>query len=84
MAAADSMPVRTLTFACDFFWSEVMWLTLCLDTNVAQADMAEMKSKQFDEDAAVKVHRIRITLTSRNVKNLEKGELIYSISCQAL
>ena len=32
-----------------------------------------MKSKQFEEDAAVKVHRIRITLTSRNVKNLEKG-----------
>ena len=35
--------------------------------------MAAMKSKQFEEDAAVKVHRIRITLTSRNVKNLEKG-----------
>ena len=31
-----------------------------------------MKSKQFDEEASVKVHRIRITLTSRNVKNLEK------------
>jgi len=39
-----------------------------------QADMAAMKSKQFEEDASVKVHRIRITLTSRNVKNLEKGE----------
>ena len=36
--------------------------------------MAAMKAKQFEEDAAVKVHRIRITLTSRNVKNLEKGE----------
>ena len=36
------------------------------------ADMAAMKSKQFEEDAAVKVHRIRITLTSRNVQNLEK------------
>ncbi|KAL1504325.1 hypothetical protein AB1Y20_010731 [Prymnesium parvum] len=36
------------------------------------ADMAAMKSKQFEEDASVKVHRIRITLTSRNVKNLEK------------
>lgn len=36
--------------------------------------MAAMKSKQFEEEAAVKVHRIRITLTSRNVKNLEKGE----------
>lgn len=35
--------------------------------------MAAMKAKQFEEDAAVKVHRIRITLTSRNVKNLEKG-----------
>lgn len=32
-----------------------------------------MKSKQFEEEAAVKVHRIRITLTSRNVKSLEKG-----------
>jgi len=32
-----------------------------------------MKAKQFEDDAAVKVHRIRITLTSRNVKNLEKG-----------
>ena len=31
-----------------------------------------VKEKQFEEDAAVKVHRIRITLTSRNVKNLEK------------
>lgn len=26
-----------------------------------------------EEDAAVASHRIRITLTSRNVKNLEKG-----------
>jgi len=32
-----------------------------------------MKAKQFEDDAGVKVHRIRITLTSRNVKNLEKG-----------
>ena len=32
-----------------------------------------MKAKQFEDDSAVKVHRIRITLTSRNVKNLEKG-----------
>ena len=40
--------------------------------------MAAMKSKQFEEEAAVTVHRIRITLTSRNVKNLEKvcGDLI--------
>merc|ERR1711985_185267 len=35
-------------------------------------DAAAMKAKQFEDDAAVKVHRIRITLTSRNVKNLEK------------
>ena len=35
-------------------------------------DAAAMKAKQFDEDVAAKVHRIRITLTSRNVKNLEK------------
>ena len=34
--------------------------------------MAAMKSKQFEEDSAIKVHRIRITLTSRNVNNLEK------------
>lgn len=33
-----------------------------------------MKAKQFEDDANVKVHRIRITLTSRNVKNLEKGK----------
>ena len=37
------------------------------------ADAAALKSKALDEDpAAAKVHRIRITLTSRNVKNLEK------------
>merc|ERR1712167_150161 len=34
--------------------------------------MAGMKSKQFTEDPEVRVHRIRITLTSRNVQNLEK------------
>ena len=31
-----------------------------------------MKAKEIEGEAA-KVHRIRITLTSRNVKNLEKG-----------
>merc|ERR1712054_638434 len=36
------------------------------------ADAAAMKAKQFEEDPNAKVHRIRITLTSRNVKNLEK------------
>ena len=30
------------------------------------------KAKQIEDDTAAKVHRIRITLTSRNVKNLEK------------
>ena len=34
--------------------------------------MADMKAKQFEDEAAVKIHRIRITVTSRNVKNLEK------------
>ena len=33
---------------------------------------ADMKAKEIEGDT-VKVHRIRITLTSRNVKNLEKG-----------
>ena len=37
-----------------------------------QADAAAMKSKQFEDDSGAKVHRIRITLTSRNVKSLEK------------
>ena len=32
-----------------------------------------MKAKMVEDDAMVKVHRIRITLTSRNVQNLEKG-----------
>ena len=32
---------------------------------------ADMKAKEIEGDT-VKVHRIRITLTSRNVKNLEK------------
>merc|ERR1719189_760448 len=38
-------------------------------------EAAALKSKQLDAegaDPAAKVHRIRITLTSRNVKNLEK------------
>ena len=30
--------------------------------------------KPGQEEDAAQVHRIRITLTSRNVKNLEKGE----------
>ena len=43
---------------------------------LARADIMEAaaaeKTKQLEEDVAAKVHRIRITLTSRNVKNLEK------------
>ena len=41
--------------------------------------MAAMKAKQLEGDGeGAKVHRIRITLTSRNVKSLEKvcGDLI--------
>merc|ERR1712005_26828 len=38
----------------------------------AEADAAAMKAKQIEDETAAKVHRIRITLTSRNVKNLEK------------
>ena len=38
-----------------------------------EAEAAALKSKQFEEDpSAAKVHRIRITLTSRNTQNLEK------------
>lgn len=29
----------------------------------------------YEETQETKVHRIRITLTSRNVKNLEKGRI---------
>merc|ERR1712216_332413 len=47
-------------------------LSIMAAADTMPADMAAMKSKQFEEDAAVKVHRIRITLTSRSVKNLEK------------
>lgn len=40
-----------------------------------KANMAGMKpiGKPGLEDDALPIHRIRITLTSRNVKNLEKG-----------
>jgi len=38
----------------------------------AEAEAAAAKSKQIEEEGSAKVHRIRITLTSRNVKNLEK------------
>lgn len=36
--------------------------------------MATIAKKVGVEDDAPQVHRIRITLTSKNVKNLEKGE----------
>jgi small subunit ribosomal protein S20e len=31
------------------------------------------KGKEVEQQPEAKIHRIRITLTSRNVKNLEKG-----------
>eukprot|EP01083_Nonionella_stella_P256416 878899_1 len=34
--------------------------------------MSMVKGKQFEADDQARFHRIRITLTSRNVKNLEK------------
>ena len=41
-------------------------------------DAAALKAKELEAEGAAKVHRIRITLTSRNVKSLEKvcGDLI--------
>ena len=41
-------------------------------------EAAALKAKELEGDAGAKVHRIRITLTSRNVKSLEKvcGDLI--------
>lgn len=43
---------------------------------------AYVKGKGLGQEEA-RVHRIRITLTSKNVKNLEKGEkaLEYSLLC---
>lgn len=42
------------------------------------------KDKDVDAAApAAKIHKIRITLTSRNVKNLEKGECLESCWCYA-
>jgi len=38
----------------------------------AAAPANPLKAKMMEEGAEVKVHRIRITLTSRNVKSLEK------------
>ena len=57
--------------------SELSALLLALaPLSLARADIMEAaaaeKTKQLEEDVAAKVHRIRITLTSRNVKNLEK------------
>lgn len=39
--------------------------------------------KPGQEEDVAQVHRIRITLTSRNVKNLEKGEQLGLTSCAA-
>lgn len=47
-----------------------------MSTYVAKGD------KDFEAGAAAapKSHKIRITLTSRNVKNLEKGEATFPLS----
>lgn len=44
------------------------------------------KGKQgYEEAIEPKIHRIRITLTSRNVKNLEKGmSLVVEVRCTNL
>merc|ERR1712176_1167731 len=46
--------------------------TMAAVDTMPPVDASAMKEKHIEEEAAVKVHRIRITLTSRNVKNLEK------------
>merc|ERR1711920_248584 len=46
--------------------------TMAAVDTMPPVDASAMKAKQIEEEAAVKVHRIRITLTSRNVNNLEK------------
>merc|ERR1712222_103794 len=46
--------------------------TMAAVDTMPPVDASAMKAKHIEEEAAVKVHRIRITLTSRNVKNLEK------------
>ena len=38
--------------------------------------MVKGKEQQFEQSDETRYHRIRITLTSRNVKNLEKGIFI--------
>jgi small subunit ribosomal protein S20e len=43
-----------------------------MEPTAAAAPANPLKAKMMDEGAEVKVHRIRITLTSRNVHNLEK------------
>lgn len=40
----------------------------------AAAKPAEIAKPGFEEQTTAPVHKIRITLTSRNVKNLEKGD----------
>merc|ERR1712222_142561 len=46
--------------------------TMAAVDTMPPVDASAMKAKHIEEEAAVKVHRIRITLTSKNVKNLEK------------
>jgi small subunit ribosomal protein S20e len=41
--------------------------------------MASALKKPGQEEEGPQVHRIRITLTSRNVKNLEKGMIFCSM-----
>lgn len=43
-------------------------------------------TKQGLEEPAEQIHKIRITLSSKNVKNLEKGSgiSVYSIDCLVL
>merc|ERR1712083_253353 len=56
--------------------------TMAAVDTMPPVDASAMKAKQIEEEAAVKVHRIRITLTSRNVNNLEKGDASHDASHQ--
>merc|ERR1712178_215795 len=44
----------------------------CQSPNTNMADFGKAGSKGFDGDGETKIHKIRIYLTSRNVKALEK------------
>ena len=45
----------------------------CCGVLLAQMSALKAVGKPGQEEDVAQVHRIRITLTSRNVKNLEKG-----------